>query len=235
MKNILLLFTAAALLGSCSTQTIKKEVSLNTFNDSASYAIGTSIGKNLIGDFASQGVDSSFDNALVVAGLTDALMGDSAKLTLEESQKLVEAFFTNLNEQRTQRNLAVGEVFLKENGSKQGVKTTESGLQYIVLKEGEGNTPTTADQVRVHYTGKLLNGKVFDSSIERNEPVVFFVRAVIPGWTEALQLMKPGAEYKLFIPSALAYGERGGPQGSGIGPHEVLIFDVKLIDILEEQ
>ncbi|MBL4586617.1 MAG: FKBP-type peptidyl-prolyl cis-trans isomerase [Flavobacteriales bacterium] len=234
MKNTLLLLTVAALLGSCNAQTDKKEVSLLTFNDSVSYALGSSIGVNLMGDFKSQGIDSSFSSDLVIAGISDAIYGDSAKVSDKESRKLVETFFNDLNKQRLQKNLAVGEVFLKDNGSKAGVITTESGLQYIVLKEGEGDSPTTADQVRVHYTGKLLNGKVFDSSVERNEPVVFFVRAVIPGWTEALQLMKPGAEYKLFIPSALAYGERGGPKGSGIGPNEVLIFDVKLIDIIKE-
>ena len=234
MKNTLLLLTVAALLGSCNAQTDKKEVSLLTFNDSVSYALGSSIGVNLMGDFKSQGIDSSFSSDLVIAGISDAIYGDSAQVSDKESRKLVETFFNDLNKQRLQKNLAVGEVFLKDNGSKAGVITTESGLQYIVLKEGEGDSPTTADQVRVHYTGKLLNGKVFDSSVERNEPVVFFVRAVIPGWTEALQLMKPGAEYKLFIPSALAYGERGGPKGSGIGPNEVLIFDVKLIDIIKE-
>lgn len=234
MKRTLLLFSAVTFLASCNTQTGNKEVVLSSFKDSASYALGSSIGINLMADFASQGVDSSFKNDLVVAGLSDAIFGDSAKIPKEESQKLVETFFNELNEQRMQKNLAVGEVFLSDNKNKAGVITTESGLQYIVLKEGEDDSPTIADQVRVHYTGKLLSGEVFDSSVERNEPVVFFVRAVIPGWTEALQLMSPGAKYKLFIPSDLAYGERGGPKGSGIGPHEVLIFDVQLIDIIKE-
>ena len=139
-------------------------------------------------------------------------------------------FFEEMNTRKAEENKKAGEEFLAENGSNAGVVTTESGLQYIILKEGEGDSPTAADQVIVHYTGKLTNGEVFDSSYERNEPVTFYVRSVIPGWTEALQLMKPGAEYKLFIPSDLAYGEQGQPRG-GIGPNEVLIFDVKLIDI----
>ncbi len=205
-----------------------------TFKDSASYAVGTSIGLNLKVDFEAQGVDSSFDHDLLIAAMSDAIRGDSAKMTSEEAQTVVETFFKELNEQRLQKNLAVGEVFLTDNGNKAGVITTESGLQYIVLKEGDGPKPTTSDQVKVHYTGRLLSGEVFDSSEERNQPVTFHVRSVIPGWTEALQLMSPGAQYKLFIPSALAYGERGGPKGSGIGPNEVLIFDVKLIDIVKE-
>ena len=139
-----------------------------------------------------------------------------------------------MNTKKASKNVAIGQAFLQENGSKPGVVTTASGLQYIVLKEGEGASPSPADQVRVHYTGKLLDGTVFDSSIERNEPVVFYVRSVIPGWTEALQLMKEGAEYKLFIPGNLAYGEQGNPRG-GIGPNSVLTFDVKLIDVITEE
>lgn len=225
---------AAATFAACNTTT-NKNVSLNDFSDSASYAVGTSIGLNLAADFKSQGVDSSFKSDLVIAGLSAALSGDTSnsKLTQEEAQEIVGRFFEEMNLQRANKNKALGDAFLKENSSKAGVATTESGLQYIVLKEGEGPMPTSADQVRVHYTGKLMNGEVFDSSIERNEPVVFYVRSVIPGWTEALQLMKEGAEYKLFIPGNLAYGEQGNPRG-GIGPNEVLIFDVKLIDVIKE-
>ena len=227
---------AAATFAACNTNTATKDVALNDFADSASYAVGTSIGLNLAGDFKTQGVDTSFKSDLVIAGLTAALTGDSvsAKLSQEEAQEIVGRFFEEMNAQRANKNVAIGETFLKENGSKPGVVTTESGLQYIVLKEGEGASPSAADQVRVHYTGKLLDGTVFDSSVERNEPVVFYVRSVIPGWTEALQLMKEGAEYKLFIPGNLAYGEQGNPRG-GIGPNEVLIFDVKLIDVITEE
>lgn len=235
MKNILFIAIAAATLAACNTNTTT-EVKLVDFADSASYAVGTSIGLNLVGDFKTQGVDSSFKTDLVVAGLAAALSGDSAnaKLTQEKAQEIVARFFEEMNAQRANKNISAGENFLKENGSKPGVVTTASGLQYIVLKEGEGASPSAADQVRVHYTGKLLNGDVFDSSIERNEPVVFYVRSVIPGWTEALQLMKEGAEYKLFIPGNLAYGEQGNQRG-GIGPNEVLIFDVKLIDVITEE
>lgn len=235
MKKVLFTMMAAATLAACNTNTVTKDISLNDFADSASYAVGTSIGLNLANDFKNQGVDTSFRSEVLLAGISAALSGDtaSAKLTQKQAEEVVGRFFGELNTQRANKNKGVGENFLKENGAKPGVVTTESGLQYIVLKKGEGATPTAADQVRVHYTGKLLNGDVFDSSIERNEPVVFHVRSVIPGWTEALQLMSEGAEYKLFIPGNLAYGDQGNPRG-GIGPNEVLIFDVKLIDVIKE-
>ena len=232
MKKLFVVVVAGAL-ASCNQGIGKKEVALNTFEDSASYAVGRTIGTNLKADFDAQKVDDSFNRDLVIAGLSDALKADCTKVSQEEAKQLVDLFFEKLSKKRAEENTAAGTAFLEENKGKAGVVTTESGLQYIVLKEGEGNAPTAADQVRVHYTGKLLDGEVFDSSYERNQPVTFYVRSVIPGWTEALQLMKPGAEYKLFIPSDLAYGEQGNPRG-GIGPNEVLVFDVKLIDIVKE-
>jgi FKBP-type peptidyl-prolyl cis-trans isomerase len=235
MKQLAFAFFAAITIAACNTPNATKEVKLGDFADSASYAVGTSIGMNLAADFKAQGVDTAFNTDLLLSGLSDAINeGDSSKMTKEDAQALVSRFFEKLNEDRASKNTNSGEAFLAENGTKSGVVTTASGLQYIVLSEGEGESPTLADQVRVHYTGKLLSGKVFDSSIERNEPAVFYLRSVIPGWTEALQLMKPGASYKLFIPGNLAYGEQGNPRG-GIGPNEVLIFDVKLIDILNEK
>ncbi len=235
MKKILFTMMAAATFAACNTNSAQ-DVALTTFADSASYAVGISIGSNLAADFKAQGVDSSFNSDILLAGLTSALANDTAnsKLTQEKAQEIVGRFFENLNTERANKNVEKGNAFLKENGAKAGVVTTASGLQYIVLSEGTGATPTPADQVRVHYTGKLMNGDVFDSSIERNEPVEFYVRSVIPGWTEALQLMKEGAEYKLFIPGNLAYGEQGNPRG-GIGPNEVVIFDVKLINVIKEE
>lgn len=232
MKKLFVIIVAGAF-ASCNTGGGKKEVSLATFEDSASYAVGRTIGANLKADFEAQKVGDSFDRDLVVAGLADALKSDSTKVSKEEAQMLVDRFFEQLNAKRAEENKAAGAAFLEENKGKAGVSTTESGLQYIVLKEGEGKSPALTDQVMVHYTGKLLDGEVFDSSYERNQPVTFYVRSVIPGWTEALQLMKEGAEYKLFIPSELAYGEGGNPRG-GIGPNEVLVFDVKLIEVISE-
>lgn len=232
MKKLFVVILAASF-ASCNTGG-KKEVALTTFEDSASYAVGRTIGANLKADFEAQKVDDSFNRDLVIAGLGDALKSDSTKVSKEEAQLLVDRFFEQVNERRAAENRSAGDAFLAENKGKAGVVTTETGLQYIVLKEGEGKNPSVSDQVMVHYTGKLLNGEVFDSSYERNQPVTFFVRSVIPGWTEALQLMRPGSEFKLFIPSDLAYGEQGNPRG-GIGPNETLIFDVKLIDIITEE
>ena len=211
----------------------KKEASLTTFQDSASYAVGTTLGTNLREDLEVQKIEDEFSKDLILAGMADALKNDSTKFSVEEAGEVMNRFFEEINNRKAEANKKAGEEFLAENATKAGVTTTESGLQYIVLKEGEGDSPTAADQVVVHYTGKLTNGEIFDNSYERNEPVTFYVRSVIPGWTEALQLMKPGAEYKLFIPSDLAYGESGQPRG-GIGPNEVLIFDVKLIDVLKQ-
>ena len=124
-----------------------------------------------------------------------------------------------------------GEEFLKENAKKEGVKTTASGLQYKVIKEGEGKSPKATDTVSVHYRGTLLDGTEFDSSYKRNEPTQFPLNRVIKGWTEGVQLMKEGAKYQFFIPAQLAYGERGGP-GGGIGPNETLIFEIELLKVL---
>jgi FKBP-type peptidyl-prolyl cis-trans isomerase len=233
MKKVFIAVMVGGMFAACNTDK-GKTVELKTFADSTSYAVGTSIGLNLVADFKSQGVDSSFVNELVLAGLSDALNGGEAQLTQEQAQEVVSKFFQQMNDDKAAKNLSTGETFLNGNKTQAGVVTTESGLQYIVLQEGSGTAPTSADQVKVHYTGKLLSGEVFDSSIERNEPVTFYVRSVIPGWTEALQLMKPGAEFKLFIPGNLAYGSQGNPRG-GIGPNEVLIFDVKLIEVLKPE
>lgn len=233
MKKLMLIAATGALLSACNTGGGTMKVELKDFKDSASYAVGTSIGLNLNRDFESQGVDSSYNRELMIAALSEALKNGETMLSEDDAREVVERFFQKMNDERAEKNRSAGEKFLAENGAKEGVVTTASGLQYIVLKEGEGKSPTLTDQAMVHYTGKLLNGEVFDSSYDRNQPVTFYVRSVIPGWTEALQLMKPGAEYKLFIPSDLAYGENGNPRG-GIGPNEVLVFDVKLIEVVSE-
>lgn len=130
------------------------------------------------------------------------------------------------------KNKLEGDKFLAENARKEGVKSTPSGLQYIVITEGEGDTPTSTDIVKVHYTGTLIDGRVFDSSVSRGVPAQFGVNQVIPGWTEALQMMKVGSKYKLFLPSDIAYGERGA--GEMIQPNSTLIFEVELLDIIKK-
>lgn len=153
-------------------------------------------------------------------------------MPVEEAQKLINDYLQDLQQKAEAQAREEGNNFLAENGKKENVKTTASGLQYIVEKEGEGAQPTAEDEVTVHYTGKLLNGTVFDSSVNRGEPATFPLNRVIPGWTEGVQLMKEGAKYTFFIPSDLAYGPQGIP--NVIPPHSTLIFDVELIKVVKK-
>jgi FKBP-type peptidyl-prolyl cis-trans isomerase FklB len=173
---------------------------------------------------------------VLFGGLKDALAGKEAALTKEEREKTLQAFQKEMMEKQitaskeaATKNAAEGEKFLTENKKKDGVKTTASGLQYKVLKEGSGPSPKETDTVVVNYKGTLIDGTEFDSSFKRNEPASFQVNRVVKGWIEALQLMKAGSKYQLFIPSALAYGERGA--GQLIGPNATLIFEVELLSI----
>lgn len=199
--------------------------------DRLSYALGLSMGHN----FRGSGIEkiNVQDFADGVAAVYDGL---APKISFDEAKQIINEFFTELQKKQQEQAAAMaavnekaGQDFLLENGKRVEVKTTPSGLQYEVLKEGDGAQPTAGDRVTVHYTGKLIDGTVFDSSVDRGEPATFGVTQVIPGWVEALQLMKTGAKWRLFIPSALAYG----PQGAGgvIGPNQTLIFDVELISV----
>jgi FKBP-type peptidyl-prolyl cis-trans isomerase FklB len=199
-------------------------------NDKISYSVGYQIG----GDFKRQGVDLKSD--LVVQGMRDAVQGTKPLLTPEEMNKtLVELKRKVTAAQQEERKMAAeksradGEAFLAENAKKEGVVTLPSGLQYKILKEGTGASPQAIDNVTVHYRGTLIDGTEFDSSHKRNQPATFRVSGVIPGWTEALQMMKPGAKWQLFIPAKLAYGERG--TGSAIPPNSTLIFEVELLKV----
>ena len=147
----------------------------------------------------------------------------------EEANIILQDYFQKLANKALEANSEAGKTFLAENAKRKEVTTTASGLQYVVLTEGKGVAPKATDEVTVHYHGTLIDGSVFDSSVERGQPATFPVNGVIPGWVEALQIMKPGAKYKLFIPSDLAYGERGA--GQMIGPNSTLIFEVELISI----
>jgi FKBP-type peptidyl-prolyl cis-trans isomerase FklB len=198
--------------------------------DRASYIIGLNLGQSL----KSQEVPVTVD--LIIQGLRDGLGGAAALLTPEEIQAAMQEFQQQLMTQQqtkhkaaSEKNLKDSQAYLDQNKAKAGVKTTASGLQYEVVKEGSGESPKPTDKVTVHYRGTLPDGTVFDSSYDRNEPATFPVNGVIPGWVEALQLMKPGAKYRLVIPPALAYGERGA--GGQIGPNQVLLFDVELLSI----
>ncbi len=199
--------------------------------DRISYALGLSMGQN----FRASGIQKIDINDFK-DGVAAVFEGTEPKMTYAEAKEEIRKFFEALEaEQKAaaakmgEVNAAAGKQFLEENGKRVEVKTTASGLQYEVLKEGEGVQPTASDSVTVHYTGKLIDGTVFDSSVERGTPATFGVTQVIPGWVEALQLMKEGAKWRLFIPSQLAYGSNGA--GNIIGPNSTLIFDVELIKV----
>lgn len=195
--------------------------------DKLSYAWGLAMGKQL----QAMGV-KDLDSESFKDGVKVAFDGGEPAISVEEAQKIINDFLMDLEKKASEAARAEGEAFLAENGKKENVKTTASGLQYIVEKEGEGAQPSAEDEVTVHYTGKLLNGTVFDSSVNRGEPATFPLNRVIPGWTEGVQLMKEGAKYRFFIPSDLAYGPQGVP--NAIPPHSTLIFDVELIKVIKK-
>lgn len=227
MKRLFICITTVSLASTCLAQ---DKPQLKDQKDKASYSIGYDIGST----FKKQNIDLNMD--ALMSGMKEGLAGKEGTLTKEEREKTLEAFQKEMMEKQVTaskeaatKNAAEGEKFLAENKSKEGVKTTASGLQYKVLKEGSGPSPKETDTVVTNYKGTLLDGTEFDSSYKRNEPATFPVNRVIKGWTEALQLMKPGAKYQLFIPAALAYGERGA--GRDIGPNATLIFEVELLSI----
>jgi FKBP-type peptidyl-prolyl cis-trans isomerase FklB len=227
MKNGMLALACLALL--VSGAHAQEAPSLKNQKEKASYSLGYKIGQ----DFKQQGVEVAPDALL--QGMKDALAGGKTALTEDQMrealmglQKEVMAKQEKEFEKLAEKNLQEGKKFLLENRKKEGVKTTASGLQYKVLGKGTGKKPGLEDTVTVHYRGRLTDGTEFDSSYKRNEPATFPVKGVIAGWTEALQMMKEGAKWQLFIPANLAYGEKGVP---GIGPNSVLIFDVELLSI----
>lgn len=191
--------------------------------DKLSYALGLSMAQNFKGSGIQQINADDFADAL------RAVYEDKEKkMTFDEAKQVVQDFFTELEANAGAMNEELGKKFLEQNAQQEGVKVTESGLQYLVLKEGDGKKPGPNDVVTVHYTGRLIDGTVFDSSMERGEPATFAVGQVIPGWVEGLQLMSEGASWRLFIPSNLAYG----PHGTGpIQPNSTLVFDVQLIKV----
>jgi len=238
MKKFVVLTMCFLLLGLVSCQkagakALKKE-DLDSQKKKVSYAIGLDIGKN----FKTRSMD--IDIATLFEGLKDSQKSSEPLLTTEEIQKVMTQFQQDMMKVDQEKRQVLGldnktkeEAFLKENAAKPGVKVTASGLQYKVITEGTGPQPKASDTVKVHYRGNLLDGTEFDSSYKRNEPVVFPLNGVIKGWTEALQLMKVGSKYQVFLPSSLAYGEQGA--GQVIGPNATLVFEVELIAIEKPQ
>lgn len=193
--------------------------------DKFSYAIGLGIGQNLL-QLGAQHINAD-DFAQAVK---DVLEGNKPAIPHTEAREIVNKYFSEMEEKMHAENIAKGKAFLEENKKKPNIVTLPSGLQYEVLKEGNGKKPKATDRVRCHYEGTLIDGTLFDSSVKRGEPAVFGVNQVIKGWVEALQLMSEGAKWKLYIPSDLAYGAQGA--GEMIPPHSTLIFEVELIEVL---
>lgn len=193
--------------------------------DKVSYALGIGIGRQLADMGANDIVTEDF-----AAAMKDVLTGAQLQIDETEAQAMVQEYLQKKGEERLKNVKAEGEAFLAGNAKKEGIVTLPSGLQYQVLQEGNGKSPKATDQVKCHYEGTLINGKVFDSSYRRGEPATFPLNGVIAGWTEGLQLMKEGAKYRFFIPFNLAYGTRGA--GQDIPPYATLIFDVELIEVV---
>ena len=194
--------------------------------DKVSYALGLSIGNN----FQNSGI-KKLQVEDFVKGLEDVLGEKQPAISYEEAKQVINDYFMKLQQERLEINKQAGAEFLEINRHKAGVVELPSGLQYEILKQGTGAKPSASDKVKCHYHGTLINGTVFDSSVQRGEPATFGVSQVIPGWVEALQLMPVGSKWRLFIPSNLAYGEHGA--GDVIQPNSTLIFDVELLDIVK--
>jgi len=190
-----------------------------------SYALGMSIAGNLI----QSGVNTVHPE-IFLNGFKDVFKGETPLIHPEEANTILEEFITKINQNKGSNNHEEGIKFLAENRKKSQITELPSGLQYEVLKEGDGEIPKATDKVKCHYHGTLIDGTVFDSSVQRGQPAVFPVNGVIQGWVEALQLMSTGSKWRLFIPSDLAYGSHGA--GGAIGPHSTLIFDVELLQII---
>lgn len=235
MKKTLIALAVAGVLAGCSSQDAAPEdPALESTDEKVSYGMGLVMGERMSNDLP----DLKMEQFL--QGIQHGHAGDEkqTRMSREEIQEALMAYQTQLQEKEAakteelaKKNKEAGEQFLAENAKREGVKTTESGLQYEILEEGNGEKPTAEDRVRVHYTGELISGEVFDSSRERGEPVTFGLNQVIPGWTEGLQLMSEGSRAKLYIPAKLAYGPGGNQR---IGPNETLVFDVELLEINPE-
>jgi len=230
MKKVFVL-ACVVMLAACSQQEEKKaELSLESEETKLAYAIGMDIGMSL------KTLGTDLDRTSLMAAINDRLDGTDTRLSQEEASKIKQAFFIKQAELKAkeqkvsgEKNKVDGEKFLAEHAKADGVTVTASGLQYIVITQGDGAKPTEADNVTVHYKGTLTDGTEFDSSYSRGEPISFPLGGVIKGWQEGLQLMSVGSKYKLVLPSGLAYGDRGA--GQKIGPNSVLVFEVELLAI----
>ena len=230
MQKINIIFLVITI-SSCNNTSERKSISnLSTFEDSTSYALGADLGENL----KRQQIEIDYD--IFLAGLIDGMETEMVRFDQKQRREIMASLQKNIRDKAKlegDTNLKIADEFLEKNKkSSPEVKETPTGLQYRILKEGTGSSPSSTDKVKVHYVGKLLDGTVFDSSIERGEPSEFGLNQVIRGWTEGLQLMKPGAKYEFFIHPKIAYGSRPRPKIPG---NSLLIFEVELLDILPKK
>lgn len=229
----LLVLSAISLfmIFSCTPEKKYSTVKIKSQGDSVSYYLGLTYGSGI----KQANIDSIFSYQAFMKGMNEAIKEDTLPVSQFAVQNYLNNFFVEFQQQQIKSQfkeyIAENKTYLESNSKKDSVVTLPSGLQYVVLREGAGNKPTTTDRVKVHYTGTLIDGTIFDSSYQRNEPAEFSVGQVIPGWVEALQLMPVGSKWRIFIPENLAYGSQS-PQGSLIKPYSTLIFEVDLLEIL---
>jgi FKBP-type peptidyl-prolyl cis-trans isomerase FklB len=226
-KHIMAALLLSVLYGPVTAQEGFQNIELKSAEDSVSYSFGLLIGNNMK---VQEIQNINFD--LLFQGLQNGFVENQDIIRFEDANFIIQNYFTNKMSDESDMNLKESMAFLEENKTREGVITLPSGLQYKELAAGIGESPKADDKVKVHYHGTFIDGEVFDSSKDRGEPIVFGVTQVIPGWTEALQLMKPGSRWMLYIPPGLAYGEQGA--GGVIGPNQALVFEVELIEIIPQ-
>jgi FKBP-type peptidyl-prolyl cis-trans isomerase len=228
-KNLLLVLVAGSfILASCNTSN-SQQIKLKTMADSAAYAIGVDLGNNIKKNLPQAPGGKELNPQIILQAFATVMKGDSGLIASAKASAITQGYFMKAQSMEGGKNKEAGQKFLADNGKRAGVTTTASGLQYEVIKTGTGPKPKAENTVKVHYHGTTIDGTVFDSSVERGEPVTFGLGQVIKGWTEALQLMPVGSKWKIYIPSELGYGEQAA--GPKIKPNSVLIFEVELISI----
>jgi FKBP-type peptidyl-prolyl cis-trans isomerase FklB len=230
IKSFLVTLVAGSLMfGSCNSFKSSK-VDLKTLADSVAYAIGSDMASTVLKQLPGAPGGKDLKQQLILAAFSEVINGKTSQIPAEKGSGIIQSYFMKMQAVEGAANIEAGKKFLEENGKRTGIKTTASGLQYEILKDASGPKPLATDTVVVHYHGTTIEGNVFDSSVDRKKPETLVVNQVIPGWTEVLQMMSVGSKWKIYVPSALGYGERV-PPGANFKPNSVLIFEVELLEI----